>query len=943
MNRTCRTTLWALAAAAIVPLLAQAGPREDPPRPAPANADRALAPAGPGWGDPRLQPRRASRAALAEPELHYLPGQLLVGFRPGVTPLAKAQAAAFLGARLMRDLGRINVQQWRLPRGMTPEEGSRHLAASPHRFAIAFSEPNFVIDMASHENEDTYLPVLWGMHNVGQTAFYGYPGSKDADIDAPQAWSAGGLGSPSVKVAVIDTGVDYNHPDLAANVNASLGYDFVNSDADAMDDNGHGTHVAGIIGARGDNGLGVKGVSPLVTIIPIKALNGGGSGDAANLAAAINHATTVGAHVINASWGSSSESKSIKSAISKFPGLFVAAAGNTGSDAPQYPAASALANIIAVAATEDKDRCVGWSTFGTWVHIAAPGVDILSTYPTQWGAYVKMSGTSMAAPHVAGAAAQVLAKEGLAFGYAALKNRLISTADPRLTVDGGLAPSDDEFMTPGYERSPRIRLNLARALGVEPGPPGQDNIIGPGAPSQITDLNYTLGADGVFTLTWTAPGSPDASPAYAYDLRGRMVAQSGDLLLNWDKTWNGWFLPKPGHAGGAESFTLQGFSPIPGRKYELAIRTVDVAGNASLISTVLLVNLPGSSTWDVEVAAPYGLYWVAQAYDSSGKPSVAYLDEDPAVQGPNGKPVAIVTRSTSGTWVREVVPGSDGAHYSVGLGYSPTTGLPAVTWRRYVSWGQGYAIFISMKQTDGTWKSWQIDYGGNSTLVFEPGTNNPAIIYPKNGSVLFARIVNGSVVKESAHRNANGIRYKRLAYAPDGTAGVVYSRDLDSDGYIDGVSLARRVAGKWVTEVVESGVIGYGVSAALGWNPIAGRWAIVHANAGTQRFLQRNPSGGWSAPELIPGDWSSIAFKADGTAVVGHMYNRFGYGNIAATTRSPQGAWSSPDIIEYGDWTADYISPAVFGAGDVTICWGGGVIAPDGSSRWGVKYAKPKP
>jgi subtilisin family serine protease len=305
---------------------------------------------------------------------------------------------------------------------------------------VEYVEPNYIYELDLIPN-DPRFDDQWALHNTGQTG-----GTGDADIDAPEAWDIE-QGDPAVIVAITDTGVDYNHEDLRDNmwtnpgetpgdgvdndgngyVDDIHGYDFGNDDGDPMDDHNHGTHVAGTIGAVGNNNRGITGVNlqtqlmALKFIKPIKCGNftigtGGSNADAAE---AIIYATDNNAKIINASWGGTSESATLKDAITFADSggvLFVAAAGNDGTDndtEPHYPSNYGapphnLPNVIAVAATDHNDDLADFSNFGdVSVHLGAPGEDVLSTIRDN--DYDEFSGTSMAAPHVAGVAALVWA------------------------------------------------------------------------------------------------------------------------------------------------------------------------------------------------------------------------------------------------------------------------------------------------------------------------------------------------------------------------------------------------------------------------------------------------------------------------------------------------------------------------------------------------------
>lgn len=300
----------------------------------------------------------------------------------------------------------------------------------------------------------------WALNNLGQDG-----GTKRADIDALEAWTKT-KGSDEVVVAVLDSGVDFTHVDLKGNMwtrpasvpaysddelgefNDINGYNGTDRIADPMDDNGHGTHCAGIIGAEGDNGEGITGINQRVKIMPLKFLGRGGFGSTNDAIEAINYAIDrkkngVNVRIISASWGSTSKSKALEDTIRAAGDagiLFIAAAGNDGSNndsRPHYPSNYDLPNVISVAALDRNDRLAGFSNFGIkTVHIAAPGKDILSTW--LGGAYREASGTSMATPYVSGVAALIIASEPN-ITMAKLRERLLSTADKIDTLDGKVA------------------------------------------------------------------------------------------------------------------------------------------------------------------------------------------------------------------------------------------------------------------------------------------------------------------------------------------------------------------------------------------------------------------------------------------------------------------------------------------------------------------------
>lgn len=280
---------------------------------------------------------------------------------------------------------------------------------------IDFAEPDHIVRTTSDPNDPDYLANRqWGLNNPGTVA----GSTPDADIDAPEAWAIRS-GAPDVVVAVTDTGIRHDHEDLAANMwtdgLGNHGYDFYEEDDDPMDTTGHGTHVAGIIGARGDNGKGITGVAQTVKLMAVRFLgpDGGTTSDAIR---AVNYARANGAHIINASWGGNGRSQGLASAISECfeeEIFFVAAAGNdnrnTDAD-PHFPSSFNTPNVISVAAFDKKNLLASFSNYGTiTIDVAAPGGAILSCGIASISDYTYLSGTSMAAPHVAGALAVAIA------------------------------------------------------------------------------------------------------------------------------------------------------------------------------------------------------------------------------------------------------------------------------------------------------------------------------------------------------------------------------------------------------------------------------------------------------------------------------------------------------------------------------------------------------
>ncbi len=295
---------------------------------------------------------------------------------------------------------------------------------------------------------DPLFGQLDGLHNTGQDN-----GTNDDDIDAPEAWDIQRT-SANIKVAVIDTGMQEAHDDLDCNTDKANSFDFFEGNPGVFDSptgDRHGTHVGGTIAACGNNGIGVTGVSWSADVVSLKFLGPGG-GSTSDGIDAVQRATQLGARVINASWGGGGFSQALKDAIENCNCVFAAAAGNDGINTdinPHFPSAYDSANIISVAATNDDDQLAGFSNFGsTSVDLCAPGVSTLSTIPTD--RFGRLSGTSMATPHVSGVAALVFAQDPSRTALQ-VKNIILNSVD-------AIPACANTTLTGG-------RLNACKALG----------------------------------------------------------------------------------------------------------------------------------------------------------------------------------------------------------------------------------------------------------------------------------------------------------------------------------------------------------------------------------------------------------------------------------------------------------------------------------------------
>ena len=394
--------------------------------------------------------------------------------------------------------------------GVTVKESVAALERSPD---VVYAEPD-AARRGFATPDDRFFGLQWALRNTGQSVG-GTAGTAGADIGAEAAWDMT-TGAPGVVVAVVDSGVDVAHPDLAPNLWADpgetgagreangldddgdgliddrMGWDWVQGDNQPLDGNGHGTHVSGTIAARGDDATGVAGVAWSASIMPLRVLGDDGSGRVSDVVKAYGYAARHGARVLNASLGGGSFSRTERDAIAAAPNvLFVVAAGNDGADndaTGSYPCNYGLDNVVCVAASDQSDGLASFSNYGaTTVDIAAPGVNIASSWPG--AAWRLLDGTSMATPHVAGAAALVLAARP-ELDVAGLRDALLSSTDLRPALAG-------RVVTGG-------RLNVARALAAATGAPMPQQ--------QATPTPATPPPAGPPPATSTPDASPAAEP-----------------------------------------------------------------------------------------------------------------------------------------------------------------------------------------------------------------------------------------------------------------------------------------------------------------------------------------------------------------------------------------------------------------------------------------------
>lgn len=395
---------------------------------------------------------------------NFATDRVLVKFKAGTDEATKQGIHGRHGGSVIGEISRLGIQVVSVPSGKALAKAKDYKSET----AIEFCEPDYVAH-AIGVPDDPYFNSQWGLTKV----------------QATQAWDMT-TGQPTIKIAILDTGVDQDHEDLAGKIVANKNF----TTSSTVDDlYGHGTHVAGIAAAATNNGVGVAGLGYDCAIMNVKVLDDTGSGYYSWIASGITWAADNGAKVISMSLGGSSASSTLQTAINYAWSkgvVIVAAAGNNGNANPVYPAY--YSNCIAVAATDQNDAKASWSSYGSWVDVAAPGVGILSTLPNHTNKigglnYGSLSGTSMATPYVAGLAGLVWASS-YGTSNTNVRNRIESTCDP---IAG----------TGSYWQYGRINAYKAVA------PPDTT------PPSQVTSLTVTTVSSSQLNLSWNANAEPD--------------------------------------------------------------------------------------------------------------------------------------------------------------------------------------------------------------------------------------------------------------------------------------------------------------------------------------------------------------------------------------------------------------------------------------------------
>jgi PGF-pre-PGF domain-containing protein len=522
----------------------------------------------------------------------YVPGQVIVRYMPAGT-LAD-QSGRGLSSRLNTEAGAVSstplslmgvsdAELVSLPAGADVQSAIAVYEKNP---AVLYAQPNYLYRFVSLPDDPSF-GLQWGLQNTGQ-----YGGTAGADISAPDAWNIS-TGSDAVIIAVSDTGVDYNHPDLKDNIwiNAGEngtdtwgndkrsngiddeldgytddwnGWNFYFHNNDTMDYEGHGTHVSGIIGAVGNNSEGISGITWKVKIMPLDiSMRNGGYLDTVSAVQGFDYAKNHGAKIISCSWGGYGDSSYLRDAIRNNPDvLFVFAAGNDANDNdknPFIPASYPYDNIISVAASDTGDNLAWFSNYGLdSVDLAAPGYIIYSTYPSSSGSFQYMSGTSMATPHVAGVAGLI---RGMHPGFSPvqIKQAILENADVKSPFIGKVKTAGrlnayhalfypDVPFSANFTATPaqgRVPLTV-RFTDTSVGDPDAWNwSFGTGDVSSLQNPEYNFTRGGIFTVTLIVSNSTTGRSGATYHT---VRAFSGEPGVSWvEATDSAAFSPRDTH------------------------------------------------------------------------------------------------------------------------------------------------------------------------------------------------------------------------------------------------------------------------------------------------------------------------------------------------------------------------------------------------------------
>jgi subtilisin family serine protease len=748
-----------------------------------------------------------TRAQSGTPEKSYTQGELLVKFKDGPYSLDSQRGHTQTGATVLQNFDPIGWQLVKLPKGVSVDEG---IAAYQKITGCLLAQPNFIYKIFNTPN-DPQFGSLYGM----------------TKISAPAAWDVT-TGNTGVIVADIDTGIDYNHQDLAANmwsnpgeiqnngidddsngfVDDYFGYDFINNDSNPTDDHGHGTDTTGTIGAVGNNSVGVVGVNWNVKLMALKTHAGDGNSTAAAVIAAFNYVTMmknrgINIRVTSSSWGGAPEAagydQALKDAIDAAGNvgvLNVFAAGNDGRNidpAPSYPASYNSPSILSVASSTSTDARSSFSNWGlVSVDVAAPGSSILSTFPGN--SYGTISGTSMATPHVAGAAA-LLVGLNANLSPASLKATLINTVDAvpafnGLVVSGG-------------------RINVSRAL------------------TQQTVCNFSLSQPSLSIPRAGGNGSVN------------VTAQGG---CSWGAFTSANWITVPLTAAGNGNGTVN-FTVAPNTTGASRTGTINIGGQTFTVTQggkVTPFSFDGDSKTDLSVWTPSSTLWQIRNSSNGTTTSIAFgASTDELVPGDydgDGKADMATWRPSIGIW--SIRNSSTGTTTTTGWGASGDVPVPGDYdgdgKTDIAVWRPGTGIWFIVNSFNGSIRTegWGIlgdvpvpgDFDGD-------GRNDIAIWRPSTGVWFIINSSNSAVVTQGWGINTD----KPVVgdYDGDGKTDVAVWRPSNGTWYIQNSSNGTITTVGWGinTDVPVAGDYdGDGRTDVAVWRPSNATWLIVNSS-----------------------------------------------------------------------------------------------------------------
>ncbi len=803
-------------------------------------------------------------------------GEVLVRFRNPAARFEQARAADEVEAEEVEALG-LGTMRMRARRLRTPALLAR-LRANPD---VEFAEPNYIIRLQAVPN-DPGFGNLWGLLNSGQN--YGGAGLAGADIDAALAWDVA-TGTRNHVVGVVDTGIDYTHPDLAANIwtapaafsvtiggvvincaAGTHGFSAITNTCDPMDDNNHGTHVAGTIGAVGNDGVGVVGVNWTASMMGLKFLDSTGTGTTANAIKAIEFAVQAKAvlgtavanvRVLSNSYSGSGFSQSLLDEINRTNNadmLFVAAAGNSGLNidaAPIFPASYATPNLIAVAATDNLDQRASFSNYGAaTVHLGAPGVAILST--TINNTHGAFSGTSMAAPHVSGAAALLLSACSLT--TAGLKAALLTAVDPIPAMAGVTTTGGRLNVNNAIRVCPPLSINVPLVIGLTQA----------AATTSLTGAGLAVGTVSTVTSATVAAGrvisqSPNGGTSVAPGTAVTLTVSLG-----------------PATAGLGLGGNLA-FGPLPVGTTTARTLTISNTGNAMLIVNGISYPAGFSGNWtsgtigaggsqDVTVTfAPtavssYGGTVTVSGNQTSGTNTIAASGSGtaPSASTPTASFVGIDS-TTQGTW--KPVYGVDGARLATYAATDPGFAQVTVVGQQPYTWAAATTAVPALQEPVGTGRVAATWYSPTSFMIDVNLTD--------------------------------GLRHQVSLYALDWDSGGRSQRIEVLDGTTQAVLDTQMVSSftggqYWVWQV--RGHVQFRISRVTGPNAVISALFFdapdgAPGNAPPTVTLQGPTGGPWTAPAVV--GLSATANDSDGSISQVHFYNGASLIGTSTSTSNP--------------------------------------------------------